>query len=440
MFFTDESMFEPQITIGKVPAQPGMESKFPEYCAEISFVPEMFDFIDSEIIVKKLLEVSTIEEQTINQVTDDDFVEIPDDEPVTNVAKFVDEDEITGYMLNKIQSEYIFVLDRSGSMRGNRIEGAVKALKYFLSSLPADSYFNVYSFGSRHEMLYNNSVKFNNSNLNDAISKISNFTADLGGTEIYKPLATVFEQEAMPNYQKTIFLLTDGSVSDPDGVIKLIEQNCNDNKCRVFTVGVGNGCSSYLVTKAAKAGQGKHEFIPDNSDIEAKIVQLLAKSYSPSITNLEITYDSTPVSYISPIPNKDAHILRDEHFRCYVMFSEKDLTNQKTTISMKYYSQALQMHKKKQFELDLNKSTVINSDMFHKVAIKNFIDESKKTKSLSKIPNSKDLVEMAINYQVLCDETAFICVIKENNKGIYEMSKDVIVPNLISSDYGQQNK
>ena len=41
-------------------------------------------------------------------------------------------------------------------------------------------------------------------------------------------------------------------------------------------------------------------------------------------------------------------------------------------------------------------------------------DESKKFNTESKIPDKKSLVDMAINYQVLCDETAFICLIHEN--------------------------
>lgn len=113
-------------------------------------------------------------------------------------------------------------------------------------------------------MLYTESRKFDTDNLNDAISKIRNYSANLGGTEIYRPLQSIFANQPMTNYQRNIFLLTDGSVGDPDGVIRLIDQNCKNNQSRVFTVGVGNGCSSYLVTKAAKAGQGKHEFIPDN--------------------------------------------------------------------------------------------------------------------------------------------------------------------------------
>lgn len=49
-----------------------------------------------------------------------------------------------------------------------------------------------------------------------AISNISKYKADLGGTEIYKPLKNVFVQNKIQGYNKQVFLLTDGEVDSPE--------------------------------------------------------------------------------------------------------------------------------------------------------------------------------------------------------------------------------
>ncbi len=53
--------------------------------------------------------------------------------------------------MNAAKSEFIFVLDRSGSMSGRRIERVKESLIIFLKSLPPDSFYNVISFGSTYK-------------------------------------------------------------------------------------------------------------------------------------------------------------------------------------------------------------------------------------------------------------------------------------------------
>ena len=50
--------------------------------------------------------------------------------------------------------EYIFVVDRSGSMSGSNIKNARETLLLFLKSLPVNCDFQIVSFGSRFELLF----------------------------------------------------------------------------------------------------------------------------------------------------------------------------------------------------------------------------------------------------------------------------------------------
>jgi hypothetical protein len=73
-------------------------------------------------------------------------------------------------------------------MYGESMSLAVESLKLFLFSLPAGCYFNVFSFGSDYETVFPESVPYRDETLMKTIQEISQFDADLGGTEILTPL------------------------------------------------------------------------------------------------------------------------------------------------------------------------------------------------------------------------------------------------------------
>mmetsp|Transcript_28937 Transcript_28937/g.27868 ORF Transcript_28937/g.27868 Transcript_28937/m.27868 type:complete len:99 (+) Transcript_28937:390-686(+) len=85
-------------------------------------------------------------------------------------------------------SEYIFLIDRSGSMCGKSIELAVEALKLFVHSLPWGSKFNIVSYGTEYDCMFSKSIKYDEKSMTRAAANLEEFKADYGGTEIYEPL------------------------------------------------------------------------------------------------------------------------------------------------------------------------------------------------------------------------------------------------------------
>ena len=59
--------------------------------------------------------------------------------------------------MDAARGEFIFVLDRSGSMSGSRMKMAREALIFFLKSLPEQCFFNIVSFGSNYKSMYGQS-------------------------------------------------------------------------------------------------------------------------------------------------------------------------------------------------------------------------------------------------------------------------------------------
>ena len=129
--------------------------------------------------------------------------------------------------MKQVPCEFIFVVDRSGSMSGQYIKEAAETLMLFLKSLPEACYFNIVGFGSLFEMLFPESVPYNQSNLDKAIAHTEELKADLGGTHLYSPLEYIFSQPLKTHLTRQVFVLTDGSVSNTAQVIGLVRKNAS---------------------------------------------------------------------------------------------------------------------------------------------------------------------------------------------------------------------
>jgi hypothetical protein len=158
--------------------------------------------------------------------------------------------------LNINDMHYVFLLDKSGSMKGKDIEICKQAGQHFLALLPTEATFDIYTFSSSFE-------KFECEETNTISKKIKasewidRIFAD-GCTELYAVLSEIYFSSKKINKKTTIIIISDGGISDTERVLKLVKSNPDIN---VFSIGIGDTVSQELIQGLATQGNGHSEFI-----------------------------------------------------------------------------------------------------------------------------------------------------------------------------------
>ncbi|EAR91786.2 type A von willebrand factor domain protein (macronuclear) [Tetrahymena thermophila SB210] len=408
LVFAFEGMFEPQVIFGssmiyhedsvKRAVLPVSNSVM------VSFIPNF-----NEEVTKELDDAIRAAIHKGDDVFSDEFQQKMNSEVIDH--------------LNSSRSEFIFLLDRSGSMSGQPIQKACEALILFLKSLPIDSYFNVVSFGSSHEKLFQTSIKYDTNSLEKAIKIIKNYTADLGGTEIYKPLQSVFKETKIDGYNKQIFLLTDGEVESPKEVVKLIKKNNKYN--RINSIGFGSGADKYLIEESAIAGKGISKIVDLQCDLSEIIIEMLSLCITPTLDQFQINYDNNIFESTYPSMTNFPCVFKDEVLNIHFFFKPtldcSSLTESQKQISIEYFDSRKKQKIQKQIKLEMQDSFTCNPELqqsVFKIGKQLFLNEN-----IIQEDCSSSLIQQSIDYQLLTEKTALICVIETLNdeqKTMYE--------------------
>jgi Ca-activated chloride channel family protein len=156
----------------------------------------------------------------------------------------------------------IVVLDKSGSMGGQKIEMTKEAAKAPLALLKDTDNFGVVAFDYNFYW----PVKFQSVANRSAISQAISTIIAGGETNIYPALREAYIQLAGSTSQvKHVILLSDGR-SLPDDFEGLTKKMA-DGKITVSTVAVGNGADRELLSQIANWGHGRTYYLEDPSAV-----------------------------------------------------------------------------------------------------------------------------------------------------------------------------
>jgi Ca-activated chloride channel family protein len=196
-------------------------------------------------------------------------------------------------------SETVFLLDCSGSMQGQSIQQAIAALELCLRSLSSGDTFNICRFGSSHDLLAPESLTYSATTLKQALAFIR-CDADLGGTELYRPLEAILSVPPTAGTLRNVVVLTDGQVTNEPAVVELARTWRSTN--RLFTFGIGSSASGYLVRNLARVSSGAAEFISGNERIEDKVLRTFSRIDSPMVSDVTVDWGGAEVQTAAEIP------------------------------------------------------------------------------------------------------------------------------------------
>ncbi|KAJ7682902.1 von Willebrand factor type A domain-containing protein [Mycena rosella] len=206
------------------------------------------------------------------------------------------------------RQEFILLIDRSGSMSGQRIEAAKKALIVMLRSLPAkDSLFQIASFGNGCTTLWDEGSRpYNQATLDDATRHVDGMQADYGGTEIRGALQQCFETRKTDR-PTTVFLLTDGEAWDVDRVLNEVKgavaRAPTQAYLRVSVLGIGNSVSTAMCEGIARVGNGTCMMVgQQETTFTGKIARMLKAARTPMISDISVDW-GVPVFEVAKPPD-----------------------------------------------------------------------------------------------------------------------------------------
>lgn len=190
--------------------------------------------------------------------------------------------------------QYVFVLDKSGSMGGTKIEQARSAFNSMIETLLPSDLFNVVAFDHEISTLWIEPHSASATSIGEAQAWVSAIVPG-GSTNFHGAMMAGLETMSAGENVKALLMLSDGlptagEITDTSGILEAIEE-ANDLGVSISTVAFGSDSDENLMANLAAQHQGFFVFIQPSSDAAAQLVEFyyefatpIAESYSIDFT------------------------------------------------------------------------------------------------------------------------------------------------------------
>ncbi len=200
-----------------------------------------------------------------------------------------------------VLKDVLFVMDTSGSMRGEKIEQARAALDYCIQHLDRTDRFNIVTFGTDVKTFKHDLVDVTPENLKGARAFVEDVVAH-GQTNIAGALQKALAGKATAGRERIMIFVTDGAPTvgerSPE---KILEQVKKQNAgTRIFVMGVGNDVNAHLLDQIAEVTDGSSEYFAPKEELDAKVAALYDRLSHPVLSGVKVSFGESSARQVLP--------------------------------------------------------------------------------------------------------------------------------------------
>lgn len=305
-----------------------------------------------------------------------------------------------GYYEEEKGESYVFLIDISETMKGNKLEQAKNALQLCIRNLSESEgdTFDIVAMGDSLKYFWEEGMaQFNADTLRKASRWIDSLETE-SDADIFGAIKHSIENEGGHN---TILIFTDDQVEEEEEILDYVRNNIGDN--RIFTFGIDSAANNYFLNKLAHESYGKAEFINKGERIEDVVLRQFNRIQSPEVDDIKIDWGTLKVE--STYPRTIDYMYDREPFSIFadVLGEVSGEITVRGTVGSKEYV--------KKINLD-NFNTEENANLLKKVWIRKrikSIEQSMRTQR-GEIKESmrRKVIELSKGNGLISPETTFI--------------------------------
>jgi len=191
----------------------------------------------------------------------------------------------------RMKRDVTFVLDRSGSMAGEKLDQAKAAVKQVLGGLEDGESFNLIAYNEGVDAYSETPVKKDAASVAAAVKWMES-VGPRGGTNIHDALVESLRAKPAPGSLPIVLFTTDGLPTigqTSETAIRAVAGDGNPHKRRVFTFGVGVDVNTPLLESIAADTRAKATFVLHQEDVEVKVARVFNALSGPVLSDPFLT-------------------------------------------------------------------------------------------------------------------------------------------------------